>query len=80
MLGWIPFLEPLNFMQQWWYLLLIPMSLGISIIYRSIRETNYSTYWQSVTVMTIQIVFGIAGIAVALGIFVQLVVPLLNQP
>ncbi|MDP7005061.1 MAG: hypothetical protein QF718_02465 [Phycisphaerales bacterium] len=80
MLAWIPFLEPMNLMQQWWYLLIIPMSLGISIIYRSIRETNYSNYWRSVVVMTIQIVFGIVGIAAVLGIFVQLVVPLLNQP
>lgn len=80
MLGWTPFLEPMNAVQEWWYLLLIPMSFGIAIIYRSIRETNYKTYWRSVFVMTIQIVVGIASIAIVLGIFVQFVIPLVSLP
>jgi hypothetical protein len=79
-LAWTPFLEPMNAMQSIWYLLLLPMSFGIVVVYRALREEIYATYWRSVLVMTAQIVFGIAAIAVALAIFVQYVVPLLNQP
>ena len=78
MLAWIPFLEPMNAMQSVWYIFIIPMSFGISVVYRSLRESTYTTYWCSVVLMTIQIVLGIVAIAVALGIFVQLVIPLLN--
>ena len=80
MLGWTPFLEPMNAMQSWWYLLLIPLAFGIAVIYRALREEDYGIYWQSVIIMTVQIVLGIVGIAIALGMFVQWVIPLLNQP
>jgi hypothetical protein len=79
-LAWIPFLEPLNAIQPTWYLLLLPLVLGIAIIYRAIREENYAVYWRSVAIMTGQVVFGIVAIAIALGLFVQLVIPILNQP
>ena len=78
MLAWIPFLEPMNAMQSVWYVFIIPMAFGISVVYRSLRESTYTTYWRSVALMTTQIVLGIAAIAVALGIFVQVVIPLLN--
>ena len=80
MLGWTPFLEPMNAMQSWWYLLLIPLVFGISVISRALRVEDYAIYWQSVIIMTVQIVLGIGGIAIALGMFVQWVIPLLNQP
>ena len=80
MLAWIPFVQPLNAVQSIWYLLLIPMALGIAVIYRALREESYATYWRSVVIMTGQIVFGIASIAIALGIFVQFVIPLISQP
>ena len=79
MLAWIPFLQPMNAMQTWWYLLLIPMAFGISVVYRSLREETYATYWRSVLIMTGQIVVGIITLAVVLGVFVQKVLPLLNS-
>ena len=80
MLAWVPFLEPMNAMQSWWYLLLLPLVFGISVVYRALREENYAKYWASVIVMTGQVVLSIVGIAIALGIFVQFVIPLLNLP
>ncbi|HIA72224.1 MAG TPA: hypothetical protein EYO01_05965 [Phycisphaerales bacterium] len=80
MLAWTPFLEPMNAMQSVWYLLLLPMVFGISVVYRALREKQYATYWRSVAIMSGQVVIGIVGIAVALGFFVQIVIPLLNQP
>ena len=79
-LGWIPFLEPMNAVQAVWYLLLIPMAFGISIVYRAMREETYLTYWRSVVVMSSQIILGIVAIAIFLGLFVQLIIPLLSQP
>lgn len=78
MIAWIPFLEPMNAIQGVWYILLVPMAFGIALVYRALRETSYTTYWRAVTIMTLQVVFGIAGIALAIGIFVQCVIPLFN--
>jgi ABC-type transport system involved in cytochrome c biogenesis permease component len=79
-LAWTPFLEPMNALQPIWYVLLIPLVFGISVVYRALRENQYATYWRSVAIMTGQVVIGIVGIALALGIFVQVVIPILNQP
>jgi len=78
MLAWTPFLEPMNAMQPLWYVFLLPMAFGISVVYRALRESTYTTYWRSVLMMTGQIVFGISAIAVGFGIFVQFVIPVLN--
>ena len=56
------------------------MAFGISVVYRSLRETSYTTYWRSVFVMTLQIVVGIAILSIAIGVFVQLAIPLINPP
>jgi ABC-type cobalamin transport system permease subunit len=80
MLGWIPFLEPMNALQPWWYLLLVPMAFGISVIYKALHEDNLMKYWRSVTVMATQIVLGISLLAVAIGLFIQLVIPAITQP
>ena len=70
----------MNAVQASWYLLLIPMAIGISVIYRSLRETSYNEYWRSVIIMSIHIVVGISALSLVIGAFVQLVIPLLNQP
>ena len=80
MLAWIPFLEPMNALQTWWYLLLIPMAFGISVIYKALNEDNFLNYWRSVLVMTTQVVLGISALAVAVGLFIQIVIPLVTQP
>jgi hypothetical protein len=79
-LAWIPFLEPMNAMQSVWYLCLVPMAFGIAVVYRSLREESYVTYWRSVCVMTGQIVIGITAIAVGVGVFVQFIIPILSSP
>ena len=80
MLAWIPFLEPCNALQSIWYLLLIPLSLGISLMYRAIRETVKVDYWRSVIIMTGQISVVIAVLGVGLGLLVEILIPLLNSP
>ncbi|MEE2819664.1 MAG: hypothetical protein VX615_03530 [Planctomycetota bacterium] len=80
MLAWTPFLEPCNALQSVWYLLLIPLSLGISLMYRAIREAVVSDYWRSVIIMTVQIVVVIAALGVGLGLVVEFLIPLLSSP
>ena len=75
--AYIPFLNPINAFQDWWYLLLIPLSLGISIIYKALRMWTLNGFWRQVTIMTMQIVLGMIALAICLVIFVQLVIPLL---
>ena len=80
MVGWIPFLEPMNAIQPLWYLLLVPMSFGISVIYKALHEEKASRYWRSVSVMTTQIALGISLLAVGIGLFIQIVIPIVTQP
>jgi len=53
------------------------LAFGLAVIYKAIREPSMSRYWRSVWIMTTQIVFVIAAIAVALGVFVQVVIPVI---
>lgn len=76
-LAYIPFVHPINFFHEWWYLLLAPLSLGISIIYKAVRLETLENFWPQVFVMTLQIVLAMIGLAIALMVFVVYVIPLL---
>lgn len=78
LLAYIPFVHPINFFHEWWYLLLLPLSLGISIIYKAVRLPSLDHFWRSVMVMTMQIVLAMISLAIALAILVQVVVPLMR--
>jgi cell division protein FtsW (lipid II flippase) len=75
-MAWIPFVSPMNWMQSLWYLLLIPLALGISMIYKAMRVTEIHTYWRQVGSMTLQVVLAIAGLAIALILFVRYISPM----
>ena len=53
-LAWIPFLEPINAFQTWWYLLLVPLAFGISVIYKALRLADLFPFWREVTIMTVE--------------------------
>ena len=72
---WIPFVSPMNWMQSIWYITLIPLALGISMIYKAIRVTHLRTYWTQVGMLTIQIVLTIVLLAIALIVFVRFIIP-----
>lgn len=71
-LAWRPFLDPLN-LHSYWYLLLIPLALGISVAYKAVRVRSMKGYWRQVGMMTVQIVAGIVGLG-ALSYFLLMVV------
>ena len=75
--GYVPFVDPINVFHDWWYLLLIPLSFGISVIYRALKMRDLDRFWRAVAMMTVQIVLVMAALAVALVVLVELAIPLL---
>ena len=76
MLGWIPFLEPMNWLQSLWYVLLVPLAFGIAASYKAMRVVDMRNYWRQVGLMAGQIVVVITALAVGLILFVKLLLPL----
>lgn len=76
-LAYIPFLYPMDLFHDWWYLLILPLSFGIAMVYKAMRLVDLSRFWREVVAMSIQITLGIIGLAIALMILVQLIIPAL---
>ncbi len=77
LLAYIPFVDPIHALQDWWYLLLIPLAFGIAVIYKALRSSQLERYWQHVLVMTGQIVAAMIALALMLVVLVQVLVPLI---
>lgn len=75
LVAYIPFLYPLNVFHELWYLLLLPLAFGISVIYKAVRLHTLERFWREVAVMTLQIVLAMIILAVALVVLVVWVVP-----
>jgi hypothetical protein len=76
-LAWTPFLQPAPLVQVWWWLLVLPMALGVAMSYKAIRTHDLARWPRDVAWMTTQIVGVIVGIAVGLYLLVLVVLPLL---
>lgn len=75
MLAWIPFLQPVPELVSMWYLLCIPLVMGVAMVYKALWIPEGRSWGQQVVMMSILMVAGLAGLAVALGVFVQIVLP-----
>ena len=75
LVGYVPFIDPINVFHDWWYLLLVPLSFGISVVYRALKMQNLDRFWRAVVMMTAQIVVVMAALAAALVVLVELVIP-----
>jgi len=75
--AWTPFFEPLPFVQGSWLWLLVPLIVGISMMYKAIRVETTDGYFRAVAVMSVQVLLAFAGLALGFFLLVQLVVPLL---
>ena len=73
--SWIPFVSPMNWLQSLWYITLIPLAIGIAMIYKAIRVTHLRTYWAQVGMLSSQIVLTIVLLAIALILFVRFIIP-----
>lgn len=81
-LAYRPFIDPIDAWLPWahdaWFVLLIPLALGISIAYRAVRAEDFSRYWLSVLKMTAQVILGMVALTLAGYIFVLVLMPLLT--
>jgi len=68
--GWRPFLDPVN-AHPVWYLFILPISFFIAVAYKAVRVKTFTGYWQSVLVMTVQIIAGMLALAAAFYVLVQ---------
>jgi hypothetical protein len=64
-----PFLDPLPLHEHWWVFLL-PLALGVSLVYKAVQgrsadDLHLGQYARAVLVMTVQIVVGMAALALA---------------
>ena len=77
LLAWIPFVEPMPSIGAWWPALLIPLTIGISMIYKALKLPTLEKYVQNVLVMTAQIVGSMILLAVGLYVVVQIMIPMI---
>jgi hypothetical protein len=76
-LAWTPFLQPAPAVQHWWWLLVIPLALGVSMAYKAIRVKNLADWPKAVLSMAVQIVAAMIAIAVGLYLLVIVLLPVL---
>lgn len=76
LLAYRPFIDPIN-AHEWWFLLLVPLSLLIAIAYKAVRAPDMSKYWREVAVMTVQVIAAIIMLGIASYVLLQLVVPVI---
>ena len=69
-MGWRPFLDPINVHELWW-MLLIPMALGVSVVYKAVRVKTMERYWREVGVMTAQIVLAMILLGAGVYVFIE---------
>jgi hypothetical protein len=74
LLGWRPFLDPLN-LHAWWWAFLLPLSLGIAVAYKAVRVPTLAGYWRAVAIMTAQIILGMIVLGIAAYLFLAFVLP-----
>lgn len=60
-----------------WYLLIVPMIIFIAIGYKAVRTHNMDNYWRQVLVFIIQVLGGMALLAIAFMIAINMIVPML---
>jgi len=79
-LAWVPFKHPIGLFHEFWYLLLVPLSLGLSVTWKALRLEDMRRLPRQTLLMTSQIVLGMIGLAVLLGLFVYLVIERIPVP
>jgi len=70
MLAYTPFASPLPIYQYWW-VLLFPLCVGVSIVYKSIKCAQMKTVPREAAAITMWILVGIVSAAVVLTTVVK---------
>ncbi|MCH2139041.1 MAG: hypothetical protein MK074_08335 [Phycisphaerales bacterium] len=78
LLAWIPFLEPMHFMQPLWYLLSVPLLIGIAMVHKALRVPQSGTWLRASSIMTAQALLGLIALTLVLAAVVYGIVPSLH--
>lgn len=73
-LTYIPFVDPID-AHRWWFLLLIPMAIGVSMVYKAVRMRSLTRYWRHVAGMSASIILGIIVLGAATYVLIEWIVP-----
>jgi hypothetical protein len=74
-LAWRPFLDPVE-LHSYWYLLLIPLTLGIAAAYKAVRVLDMKEYPRQVIVMSVQIFLGMIALGAGAFLLINFVLPM----
>lgn len=75
LIAWIPFLEPVRGIGNAWWLLSVPLIVGISVAYKSIRAASVERFWRQVAWFSLRVMLIMVALTVALFVLVRIVVP-----
>ena len=75
MVGWIPFLQPIPELVSVWYLLCIPLAIGISLVYKAIWLPEDGPWFRQSMVMAILLLLAMVGVAIGLGLITEVILP-----
>lgn len=75
LLAFRPFLDPLP-LDDVWFLLVVPLSLGVAIVYRAVRAADQRAFYRSVLIMTAQTVAAMIALGAGFFTLVEFVLPL----
>lgn len=73
-LAYTPFIDPID-VHRVWYMLIVPLALGIAITYKAIRVGDMKQYPRQVLAMTAQVVGVMALLGLASYLLIQHVIP-----
>jgi hypothetical protein len=73
-LAYRPFLDPMT-VADWWWWLVLPLIIGISVVYKAIRLPNLKHYWWHVLRMTIQVIVAMIIMCIILYVIVLIIAP-----
>ena len=77
MLAWIPILGPAPGAAGWWWVLVFPLALFVSMAWKAVRQDDLAHYWPSVARMASQIVMGMVAMFALLAFVVGVIVPII---
>ncbi len=77
-LAYTPMLDPMPLTGMTWWLTLLPLALGIAIVYKAIKLEDMDRYPKQVLMMTTQIVVVMVVLAFGIQVTVGWIVPMLG--
>jgi hypothetical protein len=74
---WIPFLEPVRGIGNAWWLLSVPLIVGIATAYKAIRAPSVERFWIQVAWFSARVTLIMVALAIGVLVLVRVVVPAL---